>query len=152
LQSARFCWRPDLPAPARIELEPIGETYFLSSELPTDLLDPIDAPAKAIVYSAPDITSVTPANQIEASLSFETTSKPDIIRLTATLMVKGSPLVGYAPMLTWGKYQPQLPPTRSDGQTHLLIDVSTLAPGQLTLQTDDGRNSLASITYQGSPP
>jgi hypothetical protein len=46
-QSARFIWRPQLPPANRVQLEALGEGYFLNSDLPVELLAPVSPPEES---------------------------------------------------------------------------------------------------------
>ncbi|NIP22914.1 MAG: hypothetical protein GWO38_03600 [Phycisphaerae bacterium] len=143
-QSARFIWYPDLPPQARVQLEPLGETYFLSSGLSLRLLDPIPPPPNATRNEHPLVS--LPENT-EVKLTIETTPNPAIIRVIATFFVSDLPLENYTPLLSWGENRRELPPTRSSGQTHTLINISMSPTETFRLYTISGQKELASITY-----
>ena len=148
-QSTRFCWRPELPPQARVQLEPIGETYFLSSDLPNQLLNPLPAPTTAISYST---SNNPPPTQTKTTLNIEPTARAEIIRITATLFANDEPLMGYTPILAWGKEVRPLPPTQSSGETHILINVGTEANVTFTLLAKANGKVLATITHTSSSP
>lgn len=144
-QSARFIWYPHLPPAARVQLEPLGETYFLKSELPANRLAP--------VKPAPDLAIFTPPPQAlppdaQAYLNVEKTPRPEIIRVGVVLLAdKNQPVSGYSPRLHWQGQSQALPPTRSAGQTHTLINLAGTESVIFTLYDQAGEMALASITY-----
>lgn len=143
-QSARFIWYPDLPPQARVQLEPLGETYFLGSGLSLRLLEPVPPPPNATHYEQP--LASLPDNT-EVKLTIETTPNPAIIRVIATFFVSNLPLENYTPLLSWSENRRKLPPTRSSGQTHILIDISMSQTETFRLYTTSGQKELASVTY-----
>lgn len=143
-QSARFIWYPDLPPQARVQLEPLGENYFLSSGLSLHLLEPIPPPPNAIHYEHP---LVSLPDNTEVKLAIEMTPNPAIIRVITTLFESDLPLENYTPLLSWGENRRKLPPTRSSGQTHALINISMSQIETFRLYTTSGQKELASITY-----
>ncbi|OQY45010.1 MAG: hypothetical protein B6242_11480 [Anaerolineaceae bacterium 4572_78] len=52
LQSARFIWYPTLPKESQVQLEPLGEIYFLQSGLSLDYLKPIHPPSTAVIQQS----------------------------------------------------------------------------------------------------
>jgi hypothetical protein len=148
-QSARFYWRPDLQPQARVQREPIGETYFLNSNLPSDLLDPLPEPDAATRFSSS--SNLLPA-QTKATLLIEPTARPEIIRLIATLFADDQPVVDYAPLLVLGNQARPLPPTRSSGQTHILFNIAAEANITFELKTETGGKVLAKTAYHASLP
>jgi len=146
-QSARFIWYPNLPSQARVQLEPLGENYFLSSGLPLNLLEPIPPPANARPYTPPLISFTA---EVKAKLEIETTPNPAMVRVVATILQDGLPLENYAPWLSWGENRRPLPPTRSAGQTHALVDVSKSQVETFWLYAPPEQKLLAVITYQAS--
>lgn len=143
-QSARFIWYPDLPPQARVQLEPLGENYFLSSGLSLRLLEPIPPPSNATHYDHP---LVSLPDNTEVKLTIETTPNPAIIRVIATFSVSDLPLENYTPLLSRGENRRKLPPTRSSGQTHTLINIYMSPIETFRLYTTSGQKELASITY-----
>jgi len=146
LQSARFLWRPDLPPAARVQLEPLGENYFLASDLPLSLLEPVPPPPHAEIHAAPD--APLPAGVI-AALRVEPTPRDGVVRVIAILLRNGEPVIGYAPRLRWGAETRLLPPTQSAGETH--TRVFPVTPGAtLTLLDNAGQSALATVTLSSS--
>lgn len=146
-QSARFIWYPHLPPAARVQLEPLGETYFLKSDLPSNRLDPVTPPPGLAVFSPPGQN--LPANVL-ARLAVEETSRPEIIRVSAVILTdKNLPISGYSPRLQWEGFSRALPPTQSAGQTHALIKVAGVKSITFTLYDQAGAMALASITRTG---
>ncbi len=132
-QSARFTWKPYLPPGKRVQLEPLGEDYFLSSGLPLQYLAPIDPPTHATIVSPPT-TPLPPKSDV--LLKIETTPHPDIIRVFAIVTRHNAPVKGYAPRLNWGSNWRTLPPTQTTGETHLLVNTT-------------GQETLSFILYDG---
>ncbi|MFQ5576148.1 MAG: hypothetical protein ACE5G8_04075 [Anaerolineae bacterium] len=146
-QSARFIWQPSLPAPARVQLEPLGETHFLSGDLPLSLLEPVSPPPGVDVY-APD-TAPLPANW-RAHLRLEATPRTGVVRVVATLSAGGRPVVNYAPHLLWGDGERALPATEPGGQTHTLVHLARQANTKFVLRDGPAGAVLASVEY--APP
>lgn len=149
-QSARFIWYPQLPPAARVQLEPLGETYFLKSDLLLTCLDPVTPPPGLAIFSPPGQNS--PANVL-AHLTLEKTPRPQIIRVGVIVVTdKNQPVNGYSPRLQWNGFSRALPPTQSAGQTHTLINVAGAQAITFTLYAQTEELALDSITYTGRIP
>jgi hypothetical protein len=144
LQSARFIWRPDLPPPVRVQLEPLGETYFLGSDLPLDLLSPVSPSPDGELFDPPDIPL---PSDTTASLTVEETPRAGMLRVVATFLKDGLPIEGYRPYLAWGDYRRRLPPTGSAGQTHALVDISGSDVTEFKLYPASEQTPLATVSF-----
>lgn len=134
-QSARFIWYPDLPPNLRVELEPIGETYFLSSGLSLTLLDPVPQQSDAAVVQTPG--EALPED-IMIYMKIEATPHENIIRIKATFLADEKRIAGYSSFLVWGENERLLPPTNRWGATHTLVDVSRNDAFEFGLYSLDG--------------
>lgn len=141
-QSARLFWQPDAASP--VLLEPLGETYFLSSDLPLSLLDPLQQPPKASLFE-PEI--ITGTDGITTRLWVESTPRNQVIRVWAEIFRYGQPQESYAADLVIAGQRRQLPPTRASGKTHTLVDISNIAQGEFSLYPLGGQDELATVNY-----
>ena len=141
-QSARFFWYPD--SPVQVQREPLGENYFLSSDLPLSLLQPIEPwPDDSIVQSS----SITAVNGLEAQLRIEPTARQQVVRVIATIYQNQLPLADYVALLALGNNRRQLPPSRASGQTHTLVDLASRQQMRFTLYETSGQSILAATSY-----
>ena len=146
-QSARLIWQPHLPVATRVQLEPIGETYFLSSGLPLSLLDPIPKPPNTVNFTR---SIQPPPEEATASLTLEGTPTPDILRVTASLQHQKGPVAERSLRLYWGNEGHQsrlLPPTNPAGQTHMLINVLGVQALAFRLTTPSGQHTFATHKF-----
>lgn len=155
-QSARLIWRPDLPPEGQVELAPIGETYFLASDLPLTLLQPVAPPAGA--------TRVDPGGGPGEAVRFarlrlEATPRPGVWRAVARLSAGDRPLAGAPAVLVLTGSGPgrervfNLPPTRPSGESHVLFELPAGQPGgPFKLSLFDGARArlLAEIELENS--
>ncbi len=142
LQSTRLIWYPELPKQHRVQLEPLGENYFLQSGLPLTLLDPISPPLGAILYQ-PYLSPWINPNILSITHSTEETPHPNIMRLRISVFHNQQPVAGYQLYLRWQEQTQTLPPTRPSGQTHYLLPVTNLTDSRFEIY--DLKNHLILI-------
>lgn len=128
-QSARLIWRPDLPPGQQVQLAPIGETYFLTSDLPFDHLQPLAGPTGAQLANQDLTPGITIRNGL---VRLEPTPRPGVMRARVYLEAEGQPAGGVPATLVieagagrQTRLVRPLPPTRSSGESHILLDLST---------------------------
>ncbi|MEM7032977.1 MAG: hypothetical protein AAF629_25730 [Chloroflexota bacterium] len=144
-QSARFIWRPDLPEGSRVQLEPLGETYFLSGDLPLHLLDPVAIPPEAQMSSRQRATLPDDAT---ASLTIQSTPRQDVYRVVVSLLdAHKRPLSNQIVLLRWDGQTRRLPPTGGDGQTHRLVVLKGQSQIHFELYDSDQNVLLSSLTF-----
>lgn len=144
-QSARLIWRPDLPASDQVQLEPLGETYFLNNHLPLNWLNPVLPPTDAKTYTT---QSIPLPPHTTTRFRIEETTTPNIVRVTATFFADGLPVKDYAPYFSREENVVALPPTRSNGQTHLLVFCDDCRMATFTLFDHTQTVTLNSAVYK----
>lgn len=136
-QSARFIWYPAAPPEAQVQLEPLGEIYFLHRNLPPGLLAPVPKTGNASLYQTTRVDF--PANAA-VKMFMETTPHPQVHRLRIQFGTTSHPLTGYVAEISLDGQRSPLPPTNRLGQTHrLLVLPPSTAERVIILYSHTGR-------------